>query len=237
MTLQSMKQQIQGKHIQVLSDNVTTVAYINHMGGPSKELSDLMSTIWAYIHSIGDYIMCQTSGRDTEAKSRTEQIGVPIRLVPAATGISNIGENVGSPHSRSICCNAQFTVGQIQQSLHGPRVRRSRCVSTAKLEIQEKFLQPPVLPDSKNIASGDDTRSGSNINSSLVAKSTMVSETDPDDDRHTIQDQKFVQSNSQPESHSRAIKKSQMEIVCMEDLRKKNCNHKAGLQRLLRGSL
>ena len=33
-------------HIQVLSDNVTTVAYINHLGEPSQELSDLMETIW-----------------------------------------------------------------------------------------------------------------------------------------------------------------------------------------------
>ena len=44
--LQSFQESINGKNVQILSDNVTTVAYINRMGGNSKELNDLMNTIW-----------------------------------------------------------------------------------------------------------------------------------------------------------------------------------------------
>ena len=51
--LLTFKDRIKGKYVQILSDNVTTVAYINHMGGPTKRLSDLMSTIWSFVHSIG----------------------------------------------------------------------------------------------------------------------------------------------------------------------------------------
>ena len=51
-TLQSMEGLVKGKNVQILSDNITTVAYINHLGGPSQHLSDLMSTIWVYAHSI-----------------------------------------------------------------------------------------------------------------------------------------------------------------------------------------
>ena len=41
------------KHVQILSDNITTVAYVNHLGGPSQELSDLMTTIWTTAATLG----------------------------------------------------------------------------------------------------------------------------------------------------------------------------------------
>ena len=46
MTLLSFKEKIKNQHLQILSDNITTVAYINRMGGPNKDMSDLMITIW-----------------------------------------------------------------------------------------------------------------------------------------------------------------------------------------------
>ena len=45
-TIQSLHQQLAGKNVQVLSDNVTMVAYINRMGGSSEHLSNLMTTLW-----------------------------------------------------------------------------------------------------------------------------------------------------------------------------------------------
>lgn len=47
MALQSFKQTIVNKCIQVLSDNITTVAYLNHMGGPSEALTKIAKAIWA----------------------------------------------------------------------------------------------------------------------------------------------------------------------------------------------
>ena len=52
MTIQSFKDHLKGRNVQVLSDNVTTVAYINHMGGPCKNLTDLMTTLWSYTHEL-----------------------------------------------------------------------------------------------------------------------------------------------------------------------------------------
>ena len=40
-----------GKSVQVLSDNVTTVAYLNHLGGPILLMSELMKTIWSFAHA------------------------------------------------------------------------------------------------------------------------------------------------------------------------------------------
>ena len=42
----SFGQHLRGLNVQVLSDNITTVAYINHLGGPCKKISDLMESLW-----------------------------------------------------------------------------------------------------------------------------------------------------------------------------------------------
>jgi hypothetical protein len=39
-----------GKKLQVLTDNVTTAAYINHLGGPSPALSQLANALWMEAH-------------------------------------------------------------------------------------------------------------------------------------------------------------------------------------------
>ena len=50
--IKSFRHYIKGKHVQILSDNITTVAYINHMGGNTPHLSDLMSTLWSTASSM-----------------------------------------------------------------------------------------------------------------------------------------------------------------------------------------
>ena len=47
LSIRAFRSHIENKTIQILSDNVTTVAYINHMGGPMEELTDIAKLIWA----------------------------------------------------------------------------------------------------------------------------------------------------------------------------------------------
>jgi ribonuclease HI len=49
MALKAFKN-LQGKSVQILTDNVSAAAYINHLGGSSKELSQLASAIWTEAH-------------------------------------------------------------------------------------------------------------------------------------------------------------------------------------------
>ena len=46
LALLSFAPYIQGKCVQIVSDNITTVAYLNHLGGPVQELSVLTETIF-----------------------------------------------------------------------------------------------------------------------------------------------------------------------------------------------
>ena len=48
--VQAFAPQLRNKSIQVLSDNVTTVAYINRLGGGNREMCDIMTTLWNFTY-------------------------------------------------------------------------------------------------------------------------------------------------------------------------------------------
>ena len=52
LALRSFKGHLAGKHVQILSDNITTVAYINHLGGASTILNKIATNIWMYCYEI-----------------------------------------------------------------------------------------------------------------------------------------------------------------------------------------
>lgn len=52
LAIQSFAEQLQNHSIQLLSDNVTTVAYLNHLGGPSPLLSQLATAIWSECYRL-----------------------------------------------------------------------------------------------------------------------------------------------------------------------------------------
>ena len=46
--LQSFQDKLVDKHVQLLLDNTTAVAYVNHMGGKQPSLNDLARTLWSW---------------------------------------------------------------------------------------------------------------------------------------------------------------------------------------------
>ena len=52
MAILSFRDMIKGKVVQILSDNVTTVAYLNHLGGHCLMLSNLAQAIWCATNSL-----------------------------------------------------------------------------------------------------------------------------------------------------------------------------------------
>ena len=58
MALKAFSSLIRGKNIQVLTDNISAMAYVNHKGGPSPALSKLAKAIWAEAIEIGVSIKC-----------------------------------------------------------------------------------------------------------------------------------------------------------------------------------
>jgi len=46
LALKSFRTELVGKHVQILSDNVTDCAMTNKLRGASQDLSDLAQTLW-----------------------------------------------------------------------------------------------------------------------------------------------------------------------------------------------
>ena len=46
MTVLSFKEDLQDKAVQILTDNISTAAYIMHLGGPSPGLSSMVANLW-----------------------------------------------------------------------------------------------------------------------------------------------------------------------------------------------
>ena len=53
LAILAFRDQVTGRHIQILSDNVTALAYLRHKGGPSTDLTDLAVSVWAVAAESG----------------------------------------------------------------------------------------------------------------------------------------------------------------------------------------
>lgn len=54
MVLVAFRDHVSGETVQVVSDNISTLAYLNHMGGTSQELNQIATAIW--IEAINNHV-------------------------------------------------------------------------------------------------------------------------------------------------------------------------------------
>ena len=74
MALQSFAPMVKGKSVQILSDNVCTVACINKLYTPSQEMHSLSQAVWLQAHNLGITLqgkfLCGTSNFHADRLSR-----------------------------------------------------------------------------------------------------------------------------------------------------------------------
>lgn len=58
MSLKSFEKKLAAKCVQIRSDNITAIAYINGMGGPCHRLTKLAKTIWSYALALNMHLQC-----------------------------------------------------------------------------------------------------------------------------------------------------------------------------------
>lgn len=65
MTLLAFKDSVRGKVVELLSDNITAVAYVKYKGGPCADLTQVAKAIWATALDIGASLVCRhIAGKD-----------------------------------------------------------------------------------------------------------------------------------------------------------------------------
>ncbi len=52
MVITALRHDLGDKNIELLSDNITAIAYVNYKGGPSESLTLIAKAIWAEVLAI-----------------------------------------------------------------------------------------------------------------------------------------------------------------------------------------
>ena len=147
LAIRSFSDSIRGRVVQLLCDNVPTVAYINHLGGPSSPLSNLVQSLWVQCHNL--------------------QVTLTARHLPVQIHRQNVRPTFGGS-LRLHCFNA------VQQSVSRPKYKWCRCPCTTKLGSTCEFCKQPVSSDSPSFRHYTNSRSRGYFNCSLLARTTLV---------------------------------------------------------------
>lgn len=65
MSLLAFKDTVRGKVVEILSDNITAIAYVKYKGGPCSDLTQLAKAVWATALDYGTSLVCRhIAGKD-----------------------------------------------------------------------------------------------------------------------------------------------------------------------------
>ena len=99
MCIKSFQEQLCNKNIQILTDNVSAMAYINHKGGPCPKLAELAIQVWALAEEIGLSLHCKhISGINNITADRLSRVKDKANWM-LNPGIFFILDNIWGPHS------------------------------------------------------------------------------------------------------------------------------------------
>ncbi len=128
--LQSLEPHILHKSVQLVSDNVTTVAYLNHMTGKSIPAPRPHSV--CLVPPARCVSSCQAPQRSTESEGRFLKSCPSTSQVAAAPRCVQIpGHSTGTSHRRSFCQREYSLALKIQRTLPRQILRGSRRLCSA----------------------------------------------------------------------------------------------------------
>ena len=134
---------IQGKCVQIVSDNITTVAYLNHLGRPVQELSVLKETIFIEAQQANVTLSARflAGKHNTEADHLSRLIAYSWKLHPNLFGYL---DQIWGPHTIdrfASASNAQISVYNSQY--HHFISSGVDALAQQDWHIHNNFVNPP----------------------------------------------------------------------------------------------
>ena len=166
-----------------------------------------------------DLYFCKTPSGPAELPCRPVIKTIPpIRVAAASQTVSSSRSNLGPTHKRSFCNNEYHSATKVQQQISRPFQFRYRCLSSTRLGYEQQFYKCSLQAHSKNLEHYQALQSRGNYYRSSLASTAIVSNT-----------KKFICSipNTSPKEHQcypvhqsnpRAMQKSKVEAICLEDI-------------------
>ena len=121
LSLRSFAPFIKGSAVTVLSDNVTTTAYLNHMGGPRHAMSMVAQAVWALAHKLDISLSVRyLAGKENQIADRLSRLQdrYEWRLHP---GIFHRIDQAFGPHTVDRFASLQSTqLRRYNSAFHDP---------------------------------------------------------------------------------------------------------------------
>ena len=142
LALKSFKGLLTNKKVQVMSDNVTTVAYLNRrpLQGTIRPCNGHLGRSGAPAGNTD----CKTSPwKDKRGSRLVIKDNSQVRMASPSCLIPATGTLLGAPHSGPICIYAKHATAKLQQLSQRPTCKWSGCVRS-ELEESEQLCQPAI---------------------------------------------------------------------------------------------
>ena len=146
LAIRSFKAYIAGKSVQIVSDNISSVAYINHLGGPCPRLSEIARVIFAEASALKVTLQARhLAGRLNLVADRLS------RLTPNSTyswsihpGIFSFLDHVWGPHTCDRFADIMNHVCPKYNSLyHDPLTAGVDALAQQDWSQENNFVNPP----------------------------------------------------------------------------------------------
>ncbi|XP_033762656.1 uncharacterized protein LOC117344118 [Pecten maximus] len=140
----------------------------------------------------------------------------PFRVETTPRNIQYHRQYMGPTYSGPLTFATDCTFSKIQQQILSPPLRRSGRACPAKLGCRKQFCESAIPPNNTNFGHSSISKGTGYSDSTLLASSTVVSETSCGINMSTIQNSKH--RNNQSRKEGGTTTKSKMENICMESV-------------------
>ena len=181
MAVLSFREELAGKAVQILTDNISTEAYIMHLGGLSPGLSrmeDMLQTQYRPHSQIPGWER-QSNCRPSVPSASTARVETPLCTLQTDR------YEVGQAHSGPVCQSTESSDPSLQFHVLGPMECGGRCSGPRRLGPEQQFCELPLQSSPPNNPENSANQGKHQRDSSMVVRKTMVPTALTDDRGHT----------------------------------------------------
>ena len=175
--VQAMTKESKNIHVHIRSDNKTTVAHLNKIGGdPFRSITENNKRDMVVMPIQADHAYCRVSPRETEHSGR---LGEPTherfkQLDAESRDLQSNQSKMGPTRSGPICRSPKHSTTTIHELASRPTSDGNRCIPD-KMAKGKRVCIPPFLSDNKMLSKTAEGKGRDCNNISSMANSAILS--------------------------------------------------------------
>lgn len=218
MGLHSFKEFLIGKIVQVLSDNVTTVAFLQ-MGGSQKELDSVARANHILAMDLKITLSSKfVSGKMNWRADQLSRVNSTYEWMLHPNLFRLIYRIWGATSDSSFCVHVNDSARDIKLDVLGPVYIGRRRIRTKRLDQFKQLCQRSLRVTEQTVGFNTYTQGFRNCDRAILARSGLVSKVTEYGDRRPNQTTSVKPNSYRSGSKSGTVKEQGMDHLCLETL-------------------